>query len=69
MENRDKEAIKLLERIRNSLLDVKNKTKETEAMSLLVTRRRLLVIHILASTIIKNINSLLEQESKLDNND
>lgn len=69
MENSDKEALKMLQIIRNSLLDVKDKTTGSNSMELLVTRRRLLVINIVASTIIKNIDLLLEQESKLGNND
>ena len=69
MANRDEEALELLQRVRNTLVDVKNNTKSPDSMGLLVTRRRLLVIHIIASTIVKNIDSLLEQESKLENND
>lgn len=69
MANRDKEALDLLQRIRNSMLDVKDKTSDADSMNLLITRRRLLVIHILASTIIRNINLLLEQESKLEDTD
>ena len=69
MANRDEEALELLQRVRNTLVDVKNNTKSPDSMGLLVTRRRLLVIHIIASTIIKNIDSLLEQESELENND
>ena len=69
MANRDKEALDLLQRIRNSMLDVKDKTSDADSMNLLITRRRLLVIHILASTIIRNINLLLEQESELEDND
>ena len=69
MANRDEEALELLQRVRNTLVDVKNNTKSPDSMGLLVTRRRLLVIHIIASTIVKNIDSLLEQESELENND
>jgi len=69
MANRDKEALELLQRIRNTLLDVRDRTKDVNSMKLIVTRRRLLVIHVLAETIVKNINLLLEQESELEDTD
>ena len=69
MADKNKDAIELLKSIRNTLADVKDKTKGGDSLPLLVTRRRLLVVSIIANTIITNIDSLLEQEDQFADND